>query len=85
MMAINTKQTDPELLILYNEQIVPLIIEKYDVTTQEALSMFWNSETYKMMLDPELVMWEFSVLAIFDMWEVEQVTGDPRNSAYLRS
>ena len=82
---INTSQTDPELLVWYNEEIVPLIVEKYDFTHKEALNEFWKSETYKMMLNPELVMWEFSILAIFDMWEVERVTGDPRNSAYLRS
>jgi len=83
-MTINP-QTDPELLVEYNEKIIPLIAEKYDVNHEEALSMFWRSEIYQMMLNPELVMWEFAVLAIFDMWEVEQVTGDPRNSVYLRS
>ena len=82
---INTEQTDPELLVEYNEKVVPLIVEKYNLNYKDALIAFWNSQTYKMMLDPKLVMWEFSILAIFDMWEVEKVTGDPRHSAYLRS
>jgi len=78
-------QTDAEILVGYNDNVIPMIVEKYNTTHEDALSMFWSSETYKMMLDPELVMWEFADLAIFDMWEVEQVTGNPRNSAYLRS
>ena len=84
-MIDNREITDPELLVDYNEEIVPLIAEKYEMTYEDALTAFWNSETYKMLLKPELAMWEFSVLAVFDMWEVEQVTGEPRNSVYLRS
>ena len=38
-----------------------------------------------MLEDSDLAMWEFSARAIFDMWEVEQITGDPRNSVHLRS
>ena len=38
-----------------------------------------------MLEDADLAMWEFSARAIFDMWEVEQITGDPRNSIHLRS
>ena len=26
----------------------------------------------------------FPERAVFDMWEAEQITGDPRNSAYVR-
>ena len=84
-MIDNREVTDPELLVDYNENIVPMMVEKYEMTYENALSVFWSSETYKMLLNPKLAMWEFSVLAVFDMWEVEQVTGDPRNSVYLRS
>lgn len=83
-MMNNQNQTNPELLMLYNEQVIPMIVEKYDFDENEALRIFWESETYKMLLNPELEMWEFSVLAVFDMWEVEQVTGEPRDSVYLR-
>jgi len=62
-----------------------MISEKYGFNHLSALQKFWDSEIYQMMKDPELVMIEFSALAIFDMWEAESVTGDPRNSAYLRS
>ncbi len=50
----------------------------------DALRLFLASETRSMLLDDDLKMWHFSPLAIFDMWENEQATGDPRNSLYLR-
>jgi hypothetical protein len=37
-----------------------------------------------MLSDPSLEMWDFGYPAIFDMWETEQITGDPRNSVYIR-
>lgn len=37
-----------------------------------------------MLEDNELKMWHFSPIAIFDMWKNEVITGDPRNSLYLR-
>ena len=38
-----------------------------------------------MLLDNDLRMWYFSPYVLFDMWENEIATGDPRNSLYLRS
>jgi hypothetical protein len=38
-----------------------------------------------MLADSELEMWDFAPPAIFDIWETEQITGEPRNSQYLRS
>ena len=38
-----------------------------------------------MLINSELEMWEFSPLAILDMWENEKITGKPQNSGYLRS
>ena len=29
-------------------------------------------------------MWQFSPLVILDMWENEKITGNPRNSIYIR-
>lgn len=50
----------------------------------DALRLFLASETRSMLLDDDLKMWHFSPLAIYDMWENEQATGNPRNSLYLR-
>ena len=75
----------PELYDYYDKEITELISSKYGYTPMDALRAFLQSETRAMLEDPELEMWEFSPLALFDLWEAEKVTGDPRNSAYIRS
>ena len=50
----------------------------------DGLRMFMSSETHRMLEDDDLRLWYFSPLAIFDMWENEIATGDPRNSLYIR-
>ena len=60
----------------YNKNVIKMIMEKYGLTEMEAAREFLMSETH---------MWEFSARAIFDMWEVEKITGNPRNSVHLRS
>lgn len=69
----------------YNKTVIKSIMEKYALDEMKAMRLFLNSETHKMLEDSDLAMWEFSARAIFDMWEVEQITGDPRNSVHLRS
>lgn len=69
----------------YNKTVIKSIMEKYAKPEMEAMRLFLGSETHRMLEDADLARWEFSVRAIFDMWEVEQITGDPRNSQYLRS
>jgi hypothetical protein len=61
------------------------IADKYGIDYMSAARAFLTSETHSMIEDPKLEMWEFSERAIFEMWEVERITGDPRNSSYLRS
>ena len=62
-----------------------MIMEKYGLTEMEAAREFLMSETHRMLEDTDMAMWEFSARAIFDMWEVEKITGNPRNSVHLRS
>ena len=69
----------------YDKKIIKMIVEKYNYTYMEALKMFLNSETYKMLKDINLEMWDFGAPAIFDMWECEQITKSPLNSLYLRT
>lgn len=69
----------------YNKSVVQRIINKYNMSQMDAVRAFITSETHRMLEDAELAMWEFSERAIFDMWESEKVTGNPRNSVYLRS
>ena len=68
----------------YDREVTKLIVDKYAMSYMEALRRFLASETYAMLSGPELAMWQFAPLAIFDMWEVEQISGNPRNSLYLR-
>lgn len=72
------------ILIYYNGEISRMISEKYGIDYMPSLRKFIQSKTYQMLINPDLEMWEFSPVAIFDMWESEQVTGDPRNSLYIR-
>ena len=73
-----------ELNSYYDREVVSMIVEKYGMEPMDALNSFLQSETYRMFIDPELEMTDFSPLGIFDMWECEQITGNPRNSLYLR-
>lgn len=43
-----------------------------------------NSKTHAMLANDDMKLWHFSPLAVFDMWEAEEATGDPRNSLYIR-
>lgn len=74
----------PYILDYYNREVVAMISEKYNYEPMTALRKFLYSKTYRMLSNPKLEMWEFSPLGIFDIWESEQVTGDVRNSLYLR-
>lgn len=72
------------LLDYYDREVVRMICNKYGFEQMAALRKFLASETYRMLRNPRLEMWDFSPTGIFDMWESEQITGDPRNSLYLR-
>ena len=68
----------------YDARIVKMIANKYGLEPMDAFRRYLGSETYRMFVDPALEMTDFSPAGIFDMWESEQVTGDPRNSLYIR-
>lgn len=69
----------------YDKTVIQQIMDKYAMSQMDASRAFLTSETHAMLENPDMAMWEFSDRAIFDMWEVERVTGDPRNSVYIRS
>lgn len=72
------------LLDHYNRHVVERIIDKYGMDPMQAARSFLTSQTHAMLEDAACAMWDFSERAIFDMWEAERVTGDPRNSIYIR-
>ena len=69
----------------YDREVTRLISEKFGFEPMTALRMFLASETYRMLIDPELDMGEFSPFIILDLWENERITGDPRTSVFVRS
>lgn len=77
--------TSPEIMDYYDSEVAKLIAEKYGLSQMSALRKYLQSKTFDMMADAALEMWQFGPAAIFDMWEVEQISGDPRQSVYLRS
>lgn len=78
------KRLDPEIMDYYNYEVVKLIMEKYGLEQMKAFKVFVNSKTHEMLENEDCGMTEFAAEAIFDIWENEKVTGDPRNSVYIR-
>ncbi len=74
-----------EFLDYYDSEITTLISEKYGYSPMDALRKFVSSQSHAMLRDASLEMWDYAPLALFDMWEAEQVTGNPRNSVYFRT
>lgn len=79
-----SKRTRPSILQIYDSELAYLISKNRGVSELEGLRRFLNSETHEMLVEDCLKLWYFSPLAVFDMWEAEEATGDPRNSFYLR-
>lgn len=67
----------------YTKDVVQRISDKYNMDAMTALEEYLDSETYAMFIDPSLEMLDIPPIGIFDMWENEKVTGDPRNSLYI--
>jgi hypothetical protein len=65
------------------EKMVEKISDDESITNMEAMKKFYNSETYRMLTDSSLFIWNISDKGIYDLWLTECETGDPRNSDYL--
>ena len=68
----------------YDREVIQSIMEKYGLNAMDAIRQFVFSETHSMLEDQENGMWSLPAHAVFDMWEAEKVTGDPRNSLAVR-
>ena len=68
----------------YDRQVIQSIMDKYGIGAFDAMFRFIRSQTHALLEDAENGMWSYPAYAIFDMWEVEQITGDPRDSLYVR-
>ncbi|MBO4311402.1 MAG: hypothetical protein IKX79_01625 [Desulfovibrionaceae bacterium] len=74
----------PNSLHYYDHAVTDLMMEKYGFDRMEALRKFIGSKTHALLEDPENGLSSFGCNGIFDIWECEAVTGDPRNSIYIR-
>lgn len=73
-----------DMLDYYDEEVSRMIMDKYGYGEREALEAFLASQTYRMLANPQMEMWQFGPEGIFNIWESERVTGSVQNSAYLR-
>ena len=74
----------PEVMNYYDQAVSAMISAKYGLTPLAALRAFVASETHALLQDKENGLGSFGAEGIFDIWESERVTGDPRNSIYIR-
>ena len=75
-----TKRTEPSILQNFDTEIAELIAKNRGISIMDALRIFLASKTHEMLENDEMKLWHFSPLAVFDMWENEEATGDPGNS-----
>lgn len=78
------RRLEPEIIDFYNSEVVTMIMEKYGLNQMGAFKAFVESKTHEMLENADYGMTDFGAGAIFDIWENEKVTGDPRNSIYIR-
>ena len=65
------------------EKIVEKIAAEKKISFIEATDLFYHSQTYDMLTNPELYIWDLSDKVLYNVWLTEQETGNPRNSIYL--
>ena len=78
------KRLEPEIIDYYNSEVVLRIMDKYGMNEMDAFKSFVESKTNKMLENSDCGMTDFGADALFEIWECEKVTGDPRNSVYIR-
>lgn len=78
------KRIDHDSLVYYDGAVSRMISSKYGMSMMEAFRQFVSSTTHEMLEDSSYWLVEFGPGGVFDMWEAERVTGDPRNSVYVR-
>ena len=67
-----------------DRQTIGRIIEKYGMAPMDAIRAFITSKTHDLLENAELGLADMPSNVPFDMWEAEMITGDPRNSIYIR-
>ena len=78
------RRLEPEIVDYYDNEVVMMITEKYGLSEMDALKSFVSSKTHEMLENEDCGMTDFGAEAIFEIWECEKVTGDPKKSVYIR-
>ena len=78
------KRLAPEVMDYYDREVVKGLSDKYGYEPFEALRLFVFSETHELLEDSEMGLTSFGAGAILEIWEAEKITGNPRNSIYIR-
>ena len=68
----------------YDRQVIQRIMEKYGMDEFAAVRAFITSQTHVLLEDADNGLSAYPVHAVFDMWEVERIQGNPRKSVYIR-
>ena len=79
------KRTKASILQNFDSQLALMIAKSRKIDLMDGLRLFLKSKTHEMLVDDDMKRWYFSPLVVFDMWENEVATGDPRNSLNLRA
>lgn len=77
-------KVDARTLDFFDRYVSQMIVEKYGINDRKAVRLLLESETYQMLMDAEQEIYTMSPHIVFEMWESEQITGNPRNSQYIR-
>lgn len=77
-------KTDAGIIGNIEMELCKLIAKRNHISELDALRLFMKTKTYQMLIDDETKLWHFAPLVIYDIWENEELTGDPGNSLYLR-
>lgn len=77
-------RTNPVIMDYYDWKVIEMIMDKYGIPEFEAIDRFLSLQTHEWLEDRERGMYYFNEMAIFEMWEVEMITGDVRNAPCLR-
>ena len=78
------KRQEPDIIDFYNSQVVKMIMDKYGYSELEAVKQFVLSKTHELLENADCGMTSFGAGAVLEIWEAEKITGDPRNSVYIR-
>ncbi len=78
------KRLESETIDYYNQEVVRMAVQKYGLSPMDAFRMFAESKTHEMLENADCGMTDFGAGAIFEIWECEKVTGNPKNSIYIR-